>query len=66
MALKLLMNVTYGYTAASVSGRMPCVDLADSIIKGGRDLLSNLSRRVELHNNLKIVYGDTDSVFVLA
>ncbi len=33
------MNVIYGYSAASVSGWMPCVDIADSIIKSGRDIM---------------------------
>jgi hypothetical protein len=31
--LKLLANVTYGYTAASFSGRMPCAELADAIVQ---------------------------------
>jgi DNA polymerase zeta len=33
--LKLLANVTYGYTAASFSGRMPCAELADAIVQVG-------------------------------
>jgi DNA polymerase zeta len=28
LALKLIANVTYGYTAAGFSGRMPCVELS--------------------------------------
>lgn len=27
LGLKLIANVTYGYTAASFSGRMPCVEV---------------------------------------
>ena len=27
LGLKLIANVTYGYTAASYSGRMPCVEV---------------------------------------
>jgi DNA polymerase elongation subunit (family B) len=34
-ALKLVANVTYGYTSASFSGRMPCVELADAIVAYG-------------------------------
>ena len=30
LGLKLIANVTYGYTSASFSGRMPCVDMGDS------------------------------------
>ncbi|RTG86566.1 uncharacterized protein DC041_0009593 [Schistosoma bovis] len=28
LGLKLMANVIYGYTAASFSGRMPCVDVS--------------------------------------
>lgn len=31
--LKLIANVTYGYTAAGFSGRMPMAELADSIVQ---------------------------------
>ena len=40
-ALKLIANVTYGYTAASFSGRMPCVELADAIVSAGRRTLEH-------------------------
>ena len=33
LALKLIANVTYGYTAAGFSGRMPMAELADSIVQ---------------------------------
>jgi len=32
-ALKLLANVTYGYTSAGYSGRMPCAEIADAIVQ---------------------------------
>jgi hypothetical protein len=35
-ALKLIANVSYGYTSASFSGRMPCAELADAIVQVGR------------------------------
>jgi DNA polymerase elongation subunit (family B) len=31
--LKLIANVTYGYTAAGFSGRMPMAELADAIVQ---------------------------------
>lgn len=37
--LKLIANVTYGYTAAGFSGRMPMAELADAIVQYGRDTL---------------------------
>ena len=39
LALKFIANVTYGYTSASFSGRMPCVEVADSIVQTGRETL---------------------------
>lgn len=66
LALKLLANVTYGYASASFSGRMPCSDLADSIVQTGRETLEKAINIIE-HNGkwgAKVVYGDTDSLFV--
>jgi DNA polymerase zeta len=67
LGLKMIANVTYGYASASFSGRMPCVDLADSIVQTGRE---TLERAIKLINTTKewgakVIYGDTDSVFVL-
>ena len=31
--LKMIANVSYGYTAAGFSGRMPMAELADSIVQ---------------------------------
>ena len=44
LGLKLLANVTYGYTGASFSGRMPCVEIADSIVQTGRRSLEHVIR----------------------
>ena len=66
LALKLLANVTYGYTSASFSGRMPCSEIADSIVQTGRETLEKaiaLIHSVERWG-AEVVYGDTDSLFV--
>jgi len=65
--LKLISNVTYGYTAAGFSGRMPCAEIADSIVQSGRDTLERAIRIVESTKEwkAKVIYGDTDSLFVL-
>lgn len=65
-ALKLLANVTYGYTSASYSGRMPCSDVADSIVQTGRETLERAIKTIESNSKwgAKVVYGDTDSLFV--
>ncbi|XP_058738566.1 DNA polymerase zeta catalytic subunit isoform X2 [Vicia villosa] len=67
LALKLISNVTYGYTAAGFSGRMPCAELADSIVQCGRCTLEKAISFVNLEDkwNAKVIYGDTDSMFVL-
>ncbi|SCU82579.1 LADA_0C06458g1_1 [Lachancea dasiensis] len=66
VALKLLANVTYGYTSASFSGRMPCSDVADSIVQTGRETLQKAISLIESNSEwgAKVVYGDTDSLFV--
>ncbi|KAF0907731.1 hypothetical protein E2562_020477 [Oryza meyeriana var. granulata] len=67
LALKLIANVTYGYTAAGFSGRMPCAELADSIVQCGRRTLETAISFVNQHPlwKARVVYGDTDSMFVL-
>ena len=43
LALKLLANVTYGYTSAGYSGRMPCAEIADAIVQSVRWCACNAS-----------------------
>ena len=66
LGLKLLANVTYGYTAASFSGRMPCTEIADAIVSCGRHTLENAIQVINNSSrwNAKVVYADTDSIFV--
>eukprot|EP00775_Hariotina_reticulata_P012068 gene12067-12209_t len=64
--LKMIANVSYGYTSASFSGRMPFAELADAIVQSGRVTLENAIRLVEGHPSWRahVVYGDTDSLFI--
>ena len=41
LAIKLFMNVMYGYTGASFSGRMPCSDIADAVVETAKTILTN-------------------------
>lgn len=34
--------MTYGYTSATFSGRMPAVEIADSIVQSGRETLEKV------------------------
>ena len=68
LGLKLIANVTYGYTSANMSGRMPCVDMADSIVSLGKWTLDRAIDSAEVllkDYNARVVYGDTDSLFLL-
>ncbi len=68
LSLKLIANVTFGYTAANFSGRMPCVEVGDSIVRVARQALETSIKYVHSNQhrfNARVVYGDTDSLFVL-
>jgi DNA polymerase zeta len=66
LSIKYLANVTYGYTGAGFSGRMPMAELADAIVQCGRSTLEWAMHYIQNHSNWKaeVVYGDTDSIFV--
>ncbi|ODQ66790.1 hypothetical protein NADFUDRAFT_8577, partial [Nadsonia fulvescens var. elongata DSM 6958] len=66
LSLKLIANVTYGYTSATFSGRMPCSDIADAIVQTGRETLERAINIIQKNEywNAEVVYGDTDSLFV--
>ncbi|KAJ3064928.1 DNA polymerase zeta, partial [Podochytrium sp. JEL0797] len=67
LGLKLVANVTYGYAGASFTGRMPCVEIADSIVETGRRSLEAAMKYVTDNQDElggTVVYGDTDSLFV--
>ncbi|KAJ7706169.1 hypothetical protein B0H17DRAFT_1035991 [Mycena rosella] len=66
LSLKYIANVTYGYTSATFSGRMPAVEIADSIVQSGRETLEKAIRTIDSTKKwgARVVYGDTDSVFV--
>ncbi|XP_065184530.1 uncharacterized protein LOC135815197 [Sycon ciliatum] len=66
LGLKLIANVTYGYTNANFSGRMPCIEVADSIVRKGRETLERAIQLVRSTSKWggRVVYGDTDSMFI--
>ncbi|CAG7982223.1 unnamed protein product [Penicillium salamii] len=66
LALKLIANVTYGYASASFSGRMPCSEIADSIVQTGRETLEKAIAFIHSVERwgAEVVYGDTDSLFI--
>ncbi|KAG2366540.1 hypothetical protein BDR07DRAFT_1395782 [Suillus spraguei] len=66
LGLKYIANVTYGYTSATYSGRMPAVEIADSIVQSGRETLEKAIEVIDSNAKwgAKVVYGDTDSLFI--
>ncbi|KZT65126.1 hypothetical protein DAEQUDRAFT_677323 [Daedalea quercina L-15889] len=66
LGLKYIANVTYGYTSATYSGRMPAVEIADSIVQSGRETLEKAIRVIHAETKwgARVVYGDTDSLFI--
>ncbi|KAF9241374.1 hypothetical protein BU15DRAFT_87282 [Melanogaster broomeanus] len=66
LGLKYIANVTYGYTSATYSGRMPAVEIADSIVQSGRETLEKAISTIDANGKwgARVVYGDTDSLFI--
>lgn len=67
LALKMVANTTYGYVGATISGRMPCVEIADAIVSKGKEALKRAIDMVHGNSkwNARVIYGDTDSLFIL-
>jgi DNA polymerase zeta len=66
LGIKMLCNTTYGYAGAGDTGRMPCNDIADSIVAIARRTLEDAIQFVESHPEWQasVIYGDTDSMMV--
>ena len=66
LGIKTLANVIYGYTSAGFSGRMPNINISDSILSLGRQMITTAVDYIENKTpyELKVIYGDTDSVFI--
>ncbi|RIB35298.1 MAG: hypothetical protein BXU00_02090 [Candidatus Nanoclepta minutus] len=62
-ALKILLNSTYGYLGFAVS-RWYCLDCAAAVTAYGRTFIKKVIDLLR-DKGYKVIYGDTDSVFVL-
>ena len=64
LALKICANSVYGFTGATI-GYLPEPRITSSVTKRGRAMLYETKYNVEKNfAGTKVVYGDTDSVFV--
>ncbi|NOZ81758.1 MAG: DNA polymerase elongation subunit [Candidatus Micrarchaeota archaeon] len=63
LALKDMANSLYGYTAYP-RARLFMLEVANSITAFGRENIEKTKRLIEKEFGVKVLYGDTDSVFV--
>ncbi|MBD3343849.1 MAG: DNA polymerase II [Chitinivibrionales bacterium] len=63
-AIKLLMNSFYGVLGTPAC-RFFSHDLADTITGTGRHILKETVRHIEKTTGYDVIYGDTDSLFIL-
>ena len=61
-ALKVITNATYGYTGW-LGARWYCKEVAESTTAWGRSLMTKASE-IAQRVGLRVIYGDTDSLFV--
>jgi DNA polymerase II len=64
LAIKILMNSFYG-VLGTPGCRFFAVDLAQSITETGQYLFRETARHIEETTPYQVIYGDTDSMFVL-
>lgn len=62
-AIKVILNGTYGVMGTESFG-LYCVPIAESITAQGRFILQETKDYVEKEFGLKVIYGDTDSLFI--
>lgn len=64
VALKYMSNAFFGYTGYN-RARLYMLDIANAITGTGRSLIQQTKDLIELEGNLKVIYGDTDSIMVM-
>jgi DNA polymerase delta subunit 1 len=63
LAMKVSMNSIYGFTGANL-GRLPEKRIAAATTAEGRRMIQACKEYVESEYDCKVVYGDTDSIYV--
>ncbi|KAL7674720.1 hypothetical protein ACOME3_000996 [Neoechinorhynchus agilis] len=72
LALKISANSVYGFTGAQVGGKLPCLDISQSVTAYGREMIIQTRRLIEQKYTKQngypmdavVIYGDTDSVMI--
>ncbi|MBI4181510.1 MAG: DNA polymerase elongation subunit, partial [Candidatus Aenigmarchaeota archaeon] len=63
-ALKILANAFYGYLGYS-RARVFDINVANSVTSYGREIIRKTADTIQTKHGYRVVYGDTDSVFVV-
>lgn len=63
LAIKIMANSFYGYAGFPMS-RLYLLDVANAITGFGRENLEKTKRLIEENFPYKVIYGDTDSIFL--
>ena len=64
LAIKVTMNSIYGFTGATV-GALPCLEISQSVTGCGRQMIEQTQKHAKEMFQCEIVYGDTDSCYVI-
>jgi len=64
LAIKVTMNSIYGFTGATI-GALPCLEISQSVTGCGREMIEQTQNYAKNHFACEIVYGDTDSCYVI-
>ena len=64
LAIKVSMNSIYGFTGATI-GALPCLAISQSVTGCGRQMIEQTQNYAKEHFQCEIVYGDTDSCYVI-
>jgi DNA polymerase elongation subunit (family B) len=64
--LKISCNSVYGFTGVGFDkGMGSCLPISTATTYNGRKMIDDTKRFMEQHFNANVIYGDTDSVFVI-
>lgn len=62
LSKKLIMNSCYGFLATQ---SLPCKQIGETVTAKGREMIERTRAYIEEnYANARVIYGDTDSVFV--
>lgn len=66
LALKVVANSLYGFCGAMNHGMLPCIPIASTVTRIGREMIEKAKKTSEdfLGSKGEVIYGDTDSLYI--